>query len=80
MEGEGRPAAGASQAPGPPNRPSAQYQTLSAARTTPPMRDAGGHQLVEVPRLDCSVQVMSQREAMQLARHRQSVVGIGVPE
>jgi hypothetical protein len=44
------------------------------------MRDAGGHQLVEVPRLDCSVQVMSQREAMQLARHRQSVVGFGVPE
>ena len=55
----------------PANRPiGAQYQTLSAARSTPPMQDADGHQLVEVRRLDGSVQVMSQREAMQLAAGR----------
>ncbi len=55
----------------PANRPiGAQYQTLSAARSTPPMQDAAGHQLVEVRRLDGSVQVMSQREAMQLAAGR----------
>ena len=52
----------------PANRPSAQYQ--SAARTMPPMQDADGHQLVEVRRLDGSVQVMSQREAMQLVAAR----------
>lgn len=56
--------------PGQHNRPSVQYQTPSAARTTPPMQDADSHQLVEVRRLDGSVQVMSQREAMQLAAAR----------